>query len=200
MAFIVSVDYESFRKAEDIVFKEANAVEKIHNDLAIFGEPFKSEVSREIVNYAKSVVENEWVEINHSKPHNSADKLLERIRVHIYTYEPKTEREKFFYPFLLENYRTMAEMRIDRLIMSGSHLPVVLYAFMITGYFITVIFSFFFSTLHTKVQIAMTSLLSLSFMLILFLIITMDLPFSGDNSVSSEPIETVIKHINIPHP
>ena len=195
LAFVVLVDYEEYHKAESLVFAEANAINNFQKDLHMFEEPFKSEAVREGINYAKLVVDHEWKTMNHGNRHDETDKSMERLEAVIYNYSPKTDKEKVFYPFVLGYFKNMREMRLDRLIMSTSSLPGILYFVIIVGYFITVAYTFFFSSLSVHAQITMTSLLSMSLVLIVFLIVEMDLPFSGSTAVSPEPIEFVIKNI-----
>ena len=60
---------------------------------------------------------------------------------------------------------------------------------------ITVIFSFFFGSENLKAQLIMTTLLAVLIVLILFTILIMDFPFSGDMAVSPDAFKQVLLYL-----
>ena len=199
LAFVVLVDYENYNKAEDIVFSEANAINNFCRDASMLDEPFKGEVLREAIIYAKLVVQDEWKIMNSGRykeaGNGEAYTALRRLKTLVFNYSHKTEREKEFYTLLVGDFRKMRELRADRLMMSTSTLPGILYFVILVGYVLTVSYTFFFSSLSVKAQITMTSMLSMVLALVIFLIIEMDLPYSGSTAVSPESIEFVIESV-----
>ena len=63
---------------------------------------------------------------------------------------------------------------------------------LITGGFSTIFFTFLFGAENKKIQIIMAILLSVTISLILFTIMEMDFPFTGDIAISPEPFKMLL--------
>ena len=75
---------------------------------------------------------------------------------------------------------------------SRTGIPPLLWFVLLMGGISTISFTFLFSTDNLKAQIVMGVLFSMMIALILFTIMSLDFPFTGSISVSSEPFRMAL--------
>jgi hypothetical protein len=110
------------------------------------------------------------------------------------TFDPKTDREKIFFSEMLKKMNDAVEMRRQRLQDSRSGLHPSLWFVLLLGGIITVVFTFFFGSQNLYAQLTMTTMLAVLIVLILFTILLMDFPYSGDLSISVTPFQQVLDY------
>ena len=64
---------------------------------------------------------------------------------------------------------------------------------LLLGGIITVVFTFFFGSQNLYAQLTMTTLLAVLIVLIIFTILIMDFPYSGDLSIPVTPFQQVLE-------
>jgi high-affinity Fe2+/Pb2+ permease len=84
------------------------------------------------------------------------------------------------------------EMRRQRLVDSQTGIHPSLWFVLLLGGLITVVFTFFFGSDNLAAQLIMTTLLAILIVLILFTILVMDFPFTGDLSISPDALQQVL--------
>lgn len=109
------------------------------------------------------------------------------------SFEPKTEAEKIFFSEMLQKMNQAVEMRRQRLQDSASGLHPSLWFVLLLGGIITVVFTFFFGSENLYAQLTMTTMLAVLIVLILFTILLMDFPYSGDLSIPVTPFRQVLE-------
>ena len=111
----------------------------------------------------------------------------------LYTaYQPKTPSEVAFFDESVKKINLFRELRRQRLMDSRVGIPPLLWFVLLAGGISTISFTFLFGTDNLKAQIVMGVLLSTMIALILFTIMSLDFPFTGNVSVSSEPFRIAI--------
>lgn len=81
-----------------------------------------------------------------------------------------------------------------RIIDSGTGVHGIIWFVLIAGGLITIIFSFFFGTENHGAQVIMTVLLAALIALILFTVLELDYPFSGDFTIKPTALQQ-LEHI-----
>jgi hypothetical protein len=94
---------------------------------------------------------------------------------------------------LFNQLDTITKARRSRLHLAVGIVPGVLWAALTLGGILTVAFTFFFGTENLKAQVMMTGVLAIIVFLGLFVIVSIDHPFTGPVHVGSGPLQHVLE-------
>jgi len=195
LGFMLVVVWQNFDKAQDNVVNEANAYADIYRDLTGIPEPFRSHGREFMTSYITAVIQDEWPLLATGERSLKVQELGEQGFTNVASFEPVTESQKVFYSEILQRMNAAGQMRRQRIVDASSGIHPVLWAVLLLGGIITVVFTLFFGSESLFAQLTMTTLLSVLIALILFTILIMDFPFSGDLSISPEPFQRVLMYI-----
>ena len=115
---------------------------------------------------------------------------VDGIYAALQSYEPRTETQRAFYTGAVARLDDMLAARRTRLEQSESSLPDALRVMMYSGFVIIVTFMAAIGSARRGVQTVMLLGVTAIIAFNLVLATTLDYPFSGDVSVSSEPFTT----------
>ena len=82
-----------------------------------------------------------------------------------------------------------------RLHLALGAVPVMVWGVLILGAVLTVGFTYFFGTANLRAQIMMTAVLSTIVFMGLYVIVSLDHPFTGSVHVESEPLQAVLEDL-----
>ena len=88
---------------------------------------------------------------------------------------------------------SVTQARRARLHLAHGIVPTNLWVVLVIGGMLTVGFTFFFGTRNLQAQIAMTGILTLIVFMGLFVIVSIDHPFTGPVHISADPLRTVLE-------
>lgn len=183
--------WDTFSATSSKIDNEAQVVASIYRDVNSYSEPWKSEMSRDLSGYLKNVIYVSWPLQRKGIIPSSSGVFLDSFQTHLMGFQPKTLGEQIIQAEVFKQYNELVEARRSRLNAIHAHLSGSLWALVIIGGLICIVVTFFFHTRSFSMHFWMTSLLSALLGLMIFLIGTMDNPFRGEMSVSSEPLELV---------
>jgi len=106
--------------------------------------------------------------------------------------QPRSDAEKTYYESAVNHLHEAAELRQTRILNSGSPLPGVLWAVLIIGGVISIGFTYFFGVRRFAAQALMVGALSAIIGLVLVLILTLDLPFTGNVGVGPSAMQDTV--------
>ena len=194
LAFVLVIVWQDFDRAQNDTVKEANYFAQIYRDATGLPEPFRSQFLEANGNYLKAVVKYEWPQMQRGERSIEAQAAADRVWEVTASFDPKTEKEKIFFSEMLNKMNDAVEMRRQRIQDSGSGLHPSLWFVLLLGGIITVVFTFFFGSENLYAQITMTTMLAVLIVLIIFTILLMDFPYSGDLSIPATPLQLVLDH------
>ena len=145
-------------------------------------------MTRAVGEYAHAVVDDEWELLREGKTSERASEGITNLYGALQRYEPKTEAQKTFYMTSVERLDDALAARRTRLghaeASLGGSLHFMMYAgfVMIVG-FMTAVGGGGRGRAHTFMLLGVTAIIAFN----LVLATSLDYPFSGDVSVSSEP-------------
>jgi hypothetical protein len=193
LAFVAVSVWESFGSAETAVVDEANTVSELARDLAIF-DSAESRAARHLLRqYAEEVVNTEWRDMQRGQANNQVWVTFDRLFVAVGTIEPETARHTALLPEVLARTNELLKLRRTRLHTSESAVPLTLWSVVLLGTLLTVACTFVLSP--TRFNLWMIGMLATSIALVLHLIVAMDRPFAGEQSIGAEPFQTAIDNM-----
>ena len=192
LAFVMVTVWQSMDATDAHVQTEANYLADIYRDAEAFAPEFRASVAKVAGEYRQAVVDEEWKTMAEGKMSPKVEVIVNRLWALYTTYEPKTSKEQSFFDESVRKLNSFRELRRQRLMDSQAGLHPLLWFVLIAGMVATVSLTFLFGMEDVKAQVAMIVILALSIALILFTILLLDFPFTGDISISSEPFRQLI--------
>lgn len=193
LAFVVIVVWQGFDKSQVNVQNEANYVSDLYRDSQTLSPEFGNQARVLLSEYIDTVTGEEWKAMATGKASPRVVKILDRIWALYGSYTPKTAAENAFFDESVRKLNLLSEMRRMRLIDASIGVHPVLWFVLIFGGVATVLFICFFGAENAKVQSVMAILLAMLISLILFTILVLDYPFSGDISISPDAFSHIIE-------
>jgi predicted anti-sigma-YlaC factor YlaD len=138
-------------------------------------------------------VDDEWPAMsNHQADSPRTDALVGQLLTEFRAVHIQTPEEGTFYTESVKRVYDLADARRQRLDANGNQLPSVLWIVLIAGGVITVGFTYFFGVSHFASHVLMVAALASMIALTLFLVVSLDLPFSGNLRVGPHAMEHAI--------
>jgi hypothetical protein len=185
LAFSAVSVWDSFGSAEEAVVHEANTVGALARDLAVFDSPESQQAHRMLRAYAELVVNTEWNAMRNGEGSLDTWNAFDRMFLVIGRLEPDTPRRVALLPEILGRANELLTARRSRLYTSTASVPGTLWTVVLIGTMMTLATTFVLPP--TRFNIFLIGQLSLSIGLVFFLILAMDRPFAGEESISPAP-------------
>ena len=192
LAFAVIIVWERFSDGENAVVQEAGAAATLYR-LAEDPDPESRALRASLTRYLQLALEKDWPQMArvHSSPEvtRSLDVLygsalaLTRSGTH-----PHAVLVEIFHQ--MDN---MTEARRARLHLATGIVPGMLWGVLVLGGVLTVGFTFFFGTRNLAAQVMMTGILSVIVFMGLFVIVSINHPFTGPVHIEGEPLAAVLQ-------
>ncbi len=198
LAFIVLVVWERFAATDEAVTTEAADLVAVFRDTQSFPEPLRQQAQDALRAYADAVVSREWkswITNGVVEPHTDADPLnpvwavYEQVR-------PSGDLEATELEHAKERLHVLEQQRHLRHLASEATLPPIFWPVIITGFLLTVGFSYFFQMENKALQAALTGVLAAVLAGVLLLIVSLNEPFTGPVQVDRAPFEHALDHFN----
>jgi hypothetical protein len=192
LAFVVVTVWQNMDRTDANVEMEANYLADIYRNAEAFAPDFREKVAGVVREYRQSVVEEEWKTMAEGKMSPKVEVIVNKLWALYTVYEPTTPREEAFFSESVQKLNSFRDLRRQRLMDSQAGIHPLLWFVLIAGMFATVSLTFLFGMENLKVHVAMIALLALTIALILFTIMVLDFPFTGDVSISAEPFKQLL--------
>jgi uncharacterized protein DUF4239 len=193
LAFVVVVTWQQFEDARAAADREAALIEGLYRTSGALptGGPQMQVALRD---YTQSVVEQEWPEMEeHHRESRHTDVALDRVWETLGAARPQGRQQTAFYDEAVTDLLDTAELRRTRVLTSGTHLPLPVWVVLIAGAVISVGFTYFFGVRNFVAQALMVGALAAMTGLVLFLILSLDLPYTGDVGVGPAAMKDVLE-------
>jgi ABC-type multidrug transport system fused ATPase/permease subunit len=192
LAFVVVTVWQGFDRSNANVQLEANYLADIYRDSEAFSEDFHRKVGDLLREYRQTVIDDEWKTMAKGEMSPKVEKLMNQIWAIYTAYQPRTPTEQSFFDESVWKLNSFRELRRQRIMDSRTGIEPLLWFVLVVGGISTISFTFFFGAENLKAQIIMAVLLSITISLILFTIMELDFPFTGDIAISPEPFKMAI--------
>ena len=144
------------------------------------------------VRYAELVQDREWAAMSRGtfdeESREAVLKLMEAVR----DWEPNTESEKAIYSVALVAATDLWNARRERLIVCHQGIPGLEWFIVVLGGMVTIGLTYVFVFEDVRIQLALTSMVTLLIALNVYLIVMFGYPFSGDLRVDPESFQAAL--------
>ena len=193
LGFSVIVVWQGFDKSSTNVQMEANCLEDLYRDSQAYQQEFKDQVRGLLTEYVNIIVNEEWSMLSRGQESPRAKEALLKLWAAYSHYAPASVTEQIFLKESVRKLNEAGELRAIRLMDSKTGVHSLLWLVLIAGGVVTISFVFLFGSENLNAQIIMTALLTTTIALILFTILSLDFPFTGDLSISVEPFKQLLR-------
>lgn len=192
LALVVIAVWENFEEARAVAEREADEVDGLHRLAPALPARGSERLRETLRTYAETVVKDEWPAMQHGRASPRAQELYGGIWQQVTALEPQSPREVAAYQEALARLDGLGDARRARLLASRSSLPAAMWIVLLAAGAVTIGFTYFFGVRRLAAQALMTTALAFTIALVLFLVYALDLPFTGDVSVSPEAFEQAL--------
>ncbi len=180
-----------FKSTQLDVQKEANCIIEINRNTEAFLPAIKTEIHALLEEYTKSIINEEWKTLARSEPNLHTIETSKKIWKIFTTYSPKDAREQVFLQESIRKLYELRENRATRIQNSKIGIYPQLWCVLLVGEVVTVFsLAFFSEDLKTKILTAL--LFGVLVGLIFFTMLLFDFPYTGNFTVSSDPLRQVL--------
>lgn len=192
LAFVVVIVWEAFDASSADAAHEAAAIGLTYRDAQALG-PRADELRSSLERYARSVVDDEWPRLaEQHEESRRTDVALNQVWDSYRALGDKAGHEPTFYEEGLKRLHDAVELRRERVLSSKSQLPAPLWVVLIVGAIISIGLASFFAVGRVAAHTFMIAALATVVALVLFLVLSLDLPFSGDIGVGPTAMEDTL--------
>ena len=190
LAFSAVSVWESFRGADAAVTSEANTIQALARDLAVFDTPRAADARMALRRYTETVINDEWAYMRTGaeslKAWDSFDDMFRAIA----TLELDSPREQtWMYEIFWRTNELLAQRR-TRLYSAQSRVPGMLWTVVLLGTGLCMVMTYVLPPI--RFHLAMIGALAFSLGLVFFFIFAMDRPFAGNQSISPTPFRDAL--------
>lgn len=194
LAFTIIIAWSQFLDAKRSAYQEVTHLSELWRDAEVFPEPARTRIQMNLLAYAEAVVYSEWESIGlEGRPSPAAENAYQEIWNSYYDFRPQTPQEELFYETSILQLNEVGKHRRQRILESRSKLPGPLWVFLICGGLVTVFFTYLFGARHLWVHGTVIALLTWLIAFGLFLILSLQYPFTGDISIKPLPFEELVE-------
>ncbi len=179
--------WEGYNAADDNVAREATALSQVVRSADAFPPEPRLRVVRAVGEYVHLVTDEEWALMREGESRDRAGAALGAVYSALQQYEPITETQKVFYQHAVTSVNEALANRRTRLGHIDASISGELQFMMYSGFVMIVGFMAVVGSGRQRTQSALLVGVTAVLAFNLVLATTLDYPFSGDVSVSSEP-------------
>lgn len=146
----------------------------------------RKEVRSLAMRYAELVQDREWPAMAEGRPDQESHAAVLNLMKAVRDWEPNTESEKAIYSAALVAATDLWNARRERLIVCYHGIPALEWFIVVLGGVVTIGLTYVFVFEDVRIQLALTSMVTLLIVLNVYLIVMFGYPFSGDLRVDPE--------------
>lgn len=191
LGFMIANAMQRFENARATVQDEAGAVGDVFRLADGLPSSEKTELRKHCLIYCDEVIDSEFKEMRHDRMTEKAWSIYDALWQDSTRYQPHTEAQNNIHQMLLSSMAKVGECRRARFAQLTYCLPPTLWFILIFGGVSTVVFTYFFAVDDTRLQIAITCVITIVICLNVYMLAGFDSSFSGDIAITSSAFQTL---------
>ncbi len=192
--------WENYGDVESKVSAEAAAIASLYRNVDSYPEPNRAELTGMLRAYTRQIIDVSWPEMQRGIVPRGGHPLIMGFQKALVTFEPKTEGQKALHSESLYRFNQVIECRRLRVDCVEGRLPTILWVVVLAGSFMSFMLTWLLVVENRFLHDLLTAIMAVLLALLIFFLVTLDLPFQGQHSVGPDSIELVYDQVMTPHP
>jgi len=192
LGFTVINVQERYNRADETVQTEAMITTDLYRDALYFDAKSITLIRANLRAYVKYVIGQEWGFPDDRVRRQKGDEILQDLWKGYETVELDNERAKIWYELTIAKLDRLMETRLAREFYSWESLSDMMWSILVLGAVITIGFMFFFGLEDLRMQMLMTSLLTIYLAFMLYLVFSLDHVFEGTVHITPQAFEETL--------
>jgi Protein of unknown function (DUF4239) len=198
LAFVAIMVWEQYNTALSNSVVEASEALILDRDLDLYpSQDQVAQAKQALVAYVNSVIHEEFPALAKGELSPRTDLAIKHLWKTAKSFHPQDAYQQAIFQDILRDIDKLARMRIARLAAAQTNLPDIVWAVLIIGAAITLIFSSFFGAEKFWAHVVLVILLAILMASSLYLILEMDDPFMGGLSLEPAAYQEVLQAISL---
>ncbi len=186
--FVLVIVWEEFKDARTGAAQEAEILIAIGETSQQLPPAIGGPIVDRARAYAEALITDEWPRLAHGDSSPEVDRALADLGAAIHVIDPTDPRQAILYDQLLQQFNALRMQRQALVVDSRLAVPPVLWLVLLLGAMLVVSYTYLYGVTRVRAQIVMTSTLTTIITLVLFVILVLDYPFTGDVRVPPDEI------------
>jgi hypothetical protein len=195
IAFAIYVVWSASKEAGTNLEREASAVADLSRLSLAMPEPVRGKITPALMEYLNAVVEDEFPGMEQGRESQRTWTALQNLWEVYGTIQPETPQLQIYLTESLKHLTQLSDCRRTRLFASHGTVPVTLWYLLLSGGVLLVVFTYFVGHESVWSQAVMTAALAGILAFSLFLVKSLDSPYSGVASVTPQPFRLELVHV-----
>lgn len=200
LAFVVIDVWEQYDNAKEITDQESSGAFALYRDLSLYPNRAEADMAiAELRAFTHSVVHEEFPAMQTMKWESrtqaslATQKASNRMSDAVRRIIPQNLHEQALFSEILKDVNSMAQYRVKRLLAARSDLPGVVWVVVVLGGLILLGFIALFGHENMRVHLILAVLLGTVTGGVIFVIVSLNFPFTGPVSIQPEGYEFLIE-------
>ncbi len=189
VAFVVFVTWNEYNDARANLDAEASEIIDIYNTSKAFPDSTRNLLNKSLIEYIENIMNDEWLLLENGEPSIKARQSFRSLWLIYSTMDVSRLSNVPVYEESLRHLNSLSEKRRTRIFDSKENIPGIIWAALLFGGVMCVVFTYFFCSRRIRAQVIMTSALTILNTLILYMIYLLDHPFIGSMKLTTEALE-----------
>lgn len=190
--------WENYGDVETKASEEAAALASLYRNVASYPEPARTELTTLLRDYMRYVIDVSWPEMRRGIVPRGGVPLIVNLQERLTAFEPTTEGQKALHAESLYRFNQVIELRRLRLDSVEGRLPAILWVVVLAGSFMSFVLTWLMVAESALLHDLLTAIMAVLLGLLIFFLVTLDLPFQGQHSVGSDSFELVYAQVMNP--
>lgn len=186
--------YQNFRDVENVVSGEASSLAALATDISAYPEPERKNMIWLLRDYTRDLIKIAWPNQRQGIVTKEGDYTISAVHERLLRFEPRTAGQEIMHAETLKKFNDYVEQRQLRLLAVSTSIPEVMWIVVLVGALMNITLVWLFD-MRLMSHLFLGGMLSSFLGLMIFLIASMDHPFRGDVSISSEPFQEILDRL-----
>ena len=195
LAFVLALANQPIDNYQSEVSVEASQIRNLDTLLVATHGDSVEDCRKKLLDYTKSIVNDEWTQLTAQKGSPQTSKLLAKLDTCILSIDRQTQIKAAMYLEVVKLSSQITQSRESRISNSQSSLPPLFWFVMHLGLLLTIVLSALSFYTPGKIRVINCSIQIITLCILMALILILDHPFSGSNGISNQPIKDLISHL-----
>lgn len=192
LGLIAVSTFENYNSVESTVNNESSSLASLYRDVELLEDSSNEKMLTILKNYTYYTVDTAWGLQKKGILTNRGTQMMNSFQKELSSYEPKSEKDKIMFTETLKQFNVLIGDRRLRLNTVNSALPSAIWIILFLGAFVNIALTWCLVINNKKLDIIMNVLSGLLLGSLIFLIASLDNPYRGEFSVSSQAFQVLI--------